>query len=186
MTVLTREAAMTRASSGPTDYDGDFTEFVEASWAGLYRTAFLLLGDRGLAEDLAQTALTKTYTAWTRIEDRSAARAYAQRTLINTAASWFRRKGWRNERPTVDLPEAVDVRSPGARSEMMDALAQLPPRQRAVIVLRYYEDSSVSETADALGCSVGTVKSQTFEALTKLRTLLGDAELTDAMETNHG
>jgi RNA polymerase sigma-70 factor (sigma-E family) len=186
MTVPIKEARMTRASSGPTNYDGDFTEFVQASWAGLYRTAFMLLGDRGLAEDLAQTALTKTYAAWTRIDDRSAARAYAQRTLINTAASWFRRKGWRNERPTVVLPEASEARDPGARSEMMDALAQLPPRQRAVVVLRYYEDLSVAETANALGCSTGTVKSQTFEAFTKLRILLGDAAISDTLETNHG
>jgi RNA polymerase sigma-70 factor (sigma-E family) len=177
---------MARAASGPTDYDGDFTEFVEASWAGLYRTAFMLLGDRGLAEDLAQTALTKTYTAWTRIDDRSAARAYAQRTLVNTASSWFRRKGWRNERPTLDLPEALHAHNVGARLEVMDALAQLPPRQRAVIVLRYYEDLPVAETADALGCSTGTVKSQTFEALAKLRILLGDAELSDALETDRG
>lgn len=75
---------MGRESSDWSSEDGDFTEFVQASWPGLYRTAFMLLGDRGLAEDLAQTALTKTYTAWTRIENRSSARAYAHRTLLNT------------------------------------------------------------------------------------------------------
>lgn len=107
----------------PPSHDGDFTEFVQASWPGLYRTAYLLVGDRGLAEDLAQTALAKTYAAWSRIDHRSAAPAYATRTLINTASSWFRK-----------------------------------PRQRAVVVLRFYEDLSVAETAEALGCSAGTVK----------------------------
>lgn len=180
---------MGRGSSGLLPDVGDFTEFVQASWPGLYRTAFMLLGDRGLAEDLAQTALTKTYAAWTRIEDRSAARAYAHRTLVNTAASWFRRKGWRKEYPTAELPDSSGpsgARDVGARSEMMDALSRLPPRQRAVVVLRFYEDLSVAETADALGCSVGTVKSQTFEAFSKLRTLLGDATLFETPGAHRG
>ncbi|KRF36510.1 SigE family RNA polymerase sigma factor [Nocardioides sp. Soil805] len=165
---------MARSPSGRT-HDGDFTEFVQASWPGLYRTAFLLVGDRQLAEDLAQTALAKTYAAWSRIEDRAAAPAYARRTLVNTASSWFRTKGWRNELPTDDLPDASYTRDPSTRPAVVDALGQLPPRQRAVVVLRYYEDLSVAETADALGCSTGTVKSQTFEAFAKLRVLLGDA-----------
>ena len=166
--------------------DGEFTEFVHVAWPGLYRSAYLLLGDPGLAEDLAQTALAKTYTAWARIEDRSSARAYAQRTLVNTASSWFRKRGWRNERPSPDLPERPDARHPGARIEIMEALAQLPPRQRAVVVLRYYEDLSVAETADALGCSTGTVKSQTFEAFAKLRPLLGDAAIPETLGVHRG
>ncbi|HXH79789.1 SigE family RNA polymerase sigma factor [Nocardioides sp.] len=165
---------MARPPSGST-YDGDFTEFVQASWPGLYRTAYLLMGERALAEDLAQTALAKTYAAWSRIDDRSAAPAYARRTLVNTAASWFRKKGWRNELPSAELPETAYSLDPSTRPAVIDALAQLPPRQRAVVVLRYYEDLSVAETADALGCSTGTVKSQTFEAFAKLRVLLGDA-----------
>lgn len=166
--------------------DDDFTELVQASWPGLFRSAYLLVGDRGLAEDLAQTALAKTYAAWPRIEDRSAARAYAQRTLINTASSWFRKRGWRNERPTADLPEGSDHRHPGARVEVMEALAQLPARQRAVVVLRYYEDLSVAETADHLGCSTGTVKSQTFDALATLRTLLGEAAVPETLGAHRG
>ncbi len=165
---------MARSPSG-TRHDADFTEFVQASWPGLYRTAFLLVGDRQLAEDLAQTALAKTYAAWSRIQDRAAAPAYARRTLVNTASSWFRTKGWRNELPTDDLPEAAYTKDPSTRPAVIDALGRLPPRQRAVVVLRYYEDLSVAETADALGCSTGTVKSQTFEAFAKLRVLLGDA-----------
>ena len=177
---------MVRVRSDSSSRDGDFTELVQASWPGLYRSAYLLVGDRGLAEDLAQTALAKTYVAWSRIEDRSAARAYAHRTLINTASSWFRKRGWRNERPTADLPEGADFRHPGARVEVMEALAQLPTRQRAVVVLRYYEDLSVAETADALGCSTGTVKSQTFEALAKLRTQLGEAAVPETLGAHRG
>jgi RNA polymerase sigma-70 factor (sigma-E family) len=162
-------------------HDGDFTEFVQASWPGLYRTAYLLLGDRELAEDLAQTALAKTYAAWSRIDARSAAPAYARRTLINTASSWFRKKGWRNELPTSSMPEASYALDPSIRPAVIDALGQLPPRQRAVVVLRYYEDLSVAETAEALGCSAGTVKSQTFEAFAKLRVLLGDAVIPETL-----
>lgn len=161
--------------------DGDFTEFVHASWPGLYRTAYLLLGDRGLAEDLAQTALAKTYAAWSRIDEPSAAPAYARRTLINTASSWFRKKGWRNELPTMTMPDTAVISDPSTRPAVIDALRELPPRQRAVVVLRFYEDLSVNETADALGCSTGTVKSQTFEAFAKLRVLLGDAVIPETL-----
>ena len=165
--------------------DAEFTEFVQASWPGLYRTAYLLLGDRELAEDLAQTALAKTYAAWSRIDDRAAAPAYARRTLVNTASSWFRKKGWRNELPTESIPEAGHELDPSTRPAVIDALAQLPPRQRAVVVLRYYEDLSVAETADALGCSPGTVKSQNFEAFAKLRVLLGDAVIPETLGAHH-
>lgn len=168
-----------------TDHDGHFTEFVQASWPALYRTAYLLLGDRELAEDLAQTALAKTYAAWPRIDDRAAAPAYARRVLINTASSWFRKKGWRNELPTSTMPESAYASDPSTRPAVIDALSQLPPRQRAVVVLRFYEDLSVAETADALGCSGGTVKSQTFEAFAKLRVLLGDAVIPETLGAHH-
>ena len=171
---------MARPPNGSTD-DGDFTEFVQASWPALYRTAYLLLGDRGLAEDLAQTALAKTFAAWSRIDHRAAAHAYAKRTLINTATSWFRKKGWRNELPSDELPETAYATDPSTRPAVLDALGQLPPRQRAVVVLRFYEDLSVAETAGALGCSTGTVKSQTFEAFAKLRVLLGDAVIPETL-----
>ncbi len=175
---------MARPPSGA-PHHADFTEFVQASWPGLYRTAFMLVGDRGLAEDLAQTALAKTYAAWSRIDDRAAAPAYARRTLVNTASSWFRKKGWRNELPTASMPETAYALDPSSRPAVIDALGQLPPRQRAVVVLRFYEDLSVSETADALGCSVGTVKSQTFEAFAKLRVLLGDAVIPETLGAHH-
>jgi RNA polymerase sigma-70 factor (sigma-E family) len=155
--------------------DADYTEFVHASWPALYRTAYLMLGDRGLAEDLVQTALAKTYTSWGKVRDLGAARAYARTTMVNTATSWFRKKGWRNEQPTDHLQEKGYDHDPTVRPALMQALAQLPPRQRAVVVLRFYDDLSVADTARALGCAEGTVKSQTSEALATLRTLLGEA-----------
>lgn len=155
--------------------DAEFTEFVHASWASLHRTAYLMLGDRAEAEDLVQTTLAKTYASWSKVRDVEAAPGYARTVLVNTAASWFRKKSWRNERPTASLPDHPHETDPTDRPALIDALAQLPPRQRAVIVLRYYDDLTVSQTAAALGCSDGTVKSQTSDALTKLRGLLGDA-----------
>ncbi|KRF13864.1 RNA polymerase subunit sigma-70 [Nocardioides sp. Soil797] len=175
---------MARPPSGSA-HDGDFTEFVTATWPGLYRTGYLLLGDHELAEDLAQTALAKTYAAWSRIEHAAAAPAYARRTLINTASGWFRKKGWRNELPTETIPETGYASDPSTRPAVIDALGQLPPRQRAVVVLRFYEDLSVAETAEALGCSAGTVKSQTFEAFAKLRVLLGDAIIPETLGAHH-
>src|SRR3954451_21375159 len=155
--------------------DEAFTEFVVASWPSLYRTAYLMLGDRGLAEDLVQTSLAKTYASWGKVRDVGAARSYARTTLVNTAASWFRKRGWRAERPTETVESASYDEDPRVRPALMAALAELPPRQRAVVVLRFYEDLSVADTALALHCSQGTVKSQTSDALTKLRGLLGEA-----------
>lgn len=153
--------------------DADFTELVQACWPGLFRTAYLLVGDHGLAEDLTQSALAKTYASWSKVRTLEAAPAYARTVLVNTAASWFRKRGWRNERPTERLPESGYDADLSARPTVVAALAQLPPRQRAVVVLRYYDDLGVADVAAALGISEGTVKSQTSDALRKLRTLLG-------------
>ena len=169
--------------SPPTD--ADFTEFVHASWPSLYRTAYLLLGDRAEAEDLVQTALAKTYASWGKVRDLSAAPGYARTTLVNTATSWFRRKSWRNERPTDVLPESSDHPDLTDRPALMDALAQLAPRQRAVVVLRYYDDVSVAETALALRISEGTVKSQASDALARLRVLLGGAVAPQTQGAHH-
>ncbi|HWM74684.1 MAG TPA: SigE family RNA polymerase sigma factor [Nocardioides sp.] len=165
--------------------DGEFTQFAHATWASLYRTAYLLLGDRGEAEDLVQTALAKTYAAWPKVRDVHAAPGYARTVLVNTASSWFRKRSWRNERPTAVLPDLVDEHDPSDRPALMSALAVLPPRQRAVVVLRYYEDLSVAQAASALGISEGTVKSQTSDALARLRTLLGDAVVPHTLGANH-
>jgi RNA polymerase sigma-70 factor (sigma-E family) len=159
--------------------DEEFAELVHACWASLYRTAYLMLGDAADAEDLVQTALAKTYASWRKVRSVDAAPGYARTTLVNTAASWFRKKGWRNERPTDVLPEAAHASHLDSdlsdRRTVIDALGTLPPRQRAVVVLRFYEDLSVAQVAHALGITEGTVKSQTSEALSKLRVLLGDS-----------
>ena len=155
--------------------DEDFAELVEATWPGLYRTAYLLLGEHHLAEDLVQTSLAKTYVSWSKVREPAAAAGYARVVLANTASSWFRRRSWRNERPAAQLPEpAARGPEPSDRPAVVAALRTLPPRQRAVVVLRYYADLSVREVADALGISEGTVKSQTSHALSSLRTVLGD------------
>ena len=165
--------------------DGEFTEFAHASWASLYRTAYLMLGDAAEAEDLVQTALAKTYAAWPKVRDVKAAPGFARTVLVNTASSWFRRRSWRNERPTEALPDVVEERDPSDRPAVMSALAALPPRQRAVIVLRYYEDLSVAQAASALDISEGTVKSQTSDALARLRTLLGDSVVPHSLGATH-
>ncbi|MBM7517801.1 SigE family RNA polymerase sigma factor [Nocardioides nitrophenolicus] len=172
-----------RASRGPTDEE--FAALVHAAWPSLYRTAVLLVRDHALAEDLVQTALAKTYARWSAIRDVGAARAYARRALVTTATSWFRRRSFHGERPTAELPEPDtdhDPRGPtGDRIDLLAALARLAPRQRAVVVLRYYDDLSVEETAELLGVTTGTVKSQTSAALGNLRRLLGDdVDLPDA------
>jgi RNA polymerase sigma-70 factor (sigma-E family) len=154
--------------------DAEFAALVQAWWPGLYRTAYLLLGDHHLAEDLTQTALAKTYASWSRVRDLDAAPGYARVVLARTAASWFRRRSWRNELPTETLPELGHEHEPSDRPAVVAALAALPPRQRAVVVLRWYDDLSVREVADALGITEGTVKSQTSHALASLRRLLGD------------
>lgn len=167
-----------------TDITG-FTEFVQATWPGLYRTAYLMLGDHQLAEDLTQTALAKTYASWRKVKDPGAAPAYARVVMANTAASWFRRRSWRNELPTETLPESGVDHDPSTGPALLDALATLAPRQRAVVVLRYYDDLSVREVAHALEISEGTVKSQTSDALARLRALLGDAVVPHTLGAHH-
>ena len=155
--------------------DAEFCEFVAAVWAPLYRTAFLMVGEHALAEDVVQTALTNTYVAWHRVREREAARAYARSAVVNSAITLFRVRARRREQVTSEVPESTYSPDPSTRPVLLEALRQLPPRQRAVVVLRYYEDLSVAQVADTLGCSPGTVKSQTSDALAKLRVLLGDA-----------
>ncbi|WP_395695525.1 SigE family RNA polymerase sigma factor [Nocardioides sp.] len=151
-----------------------FEEFVAASADRLVRSAYLLCGDRGDAEDIVQTALLRTARRW-RVA-RQAPEAYARRVVVNLA-----KDRWRNlaRRPVVapiddvDPPAAVSVVDGVLdRDELLRAAAQLPPGQRAVLVLRFFDDLPVDETAAALGCSPGTVKSQTSRALERLRAAL--------------
>ena len=148
-----------------------FRDFVTARGAALLRTAYLLVGDRGRAEDLLQTALVKTYVAWSRIRDIGALEAYVRRTMANTAVSWWRGRRFR-ERPveTVpDQPERDETADGAERDAMWAYLRELPTKQRAVLVLRYYEGLSEAETAQVLGVSRGTVKSHASRALAALR-----------------
>lgn len=149
----------------------EFRDFVAARGAALHRTAYLLVGDWALAEDLVQTALVKTYLAWQRLGGIAAVEPYTRKVLLNTATSGFRRR-WNGERPTGELPP-VPV-SDGAeehaeRDRLWQVVRSLPPRQRAVLVLRYYEDLSEVETARLLDISLGTVKSQCARAMETLR-----------------
>lgn len=147
----------------------EFEEFVHARSTALLRTAYLLTRDHALAEDLVQSALTRAWFAWSRIEGHP--EAYVRRILFNTFASWWRRK-WNGEHATEELPEPGTPDGTGASDtghDLWQAMDRLPRRQRAVVVLRYFEDLTEVETAHLLGCSVGTVKSQTSKALAKLR-----------------
>lgn len=146
----------------------DFDEFVVTRSFALLRTAYLLTHDHGKAEDLVQTALAKAWFVWGRIDGDP--ERYVRKVLINTFASSWRRK-WRGELPTEVLPEPPPVSDRGfeERHDLWLAVSGLPRRQRAVVVLRYFEDLSEAETAIQLGCSVGTVKSQLSKALAKLR-----------------
>lgn len=149
-----------------------FDAFVTARSRPLLKAAWLLTGDWQLAEDLLQTALAKSYLAWGRVHHAGNEEAYVRRVLVTTYSTWWRR-AWRAEQPTGEVPEVADPGDPYAGVDLQQAvlvaLGQLPRRQRAVIVLRYYCDLSEAETAQSLSCSVGTVKSQAAKGLTKLR-----------------
>ncbi|GIF64872.1 hypothetical protein Ais01nite_29070 [Asanoa ishikariensis] len=155
--------------------EDDFREFVAARSPALLRTAYLLTGDWATAEDLLQTALTKIYLAWRRLGEIEAVEPYARRVLVNTSISWWRRR-WHGERPTEVLPEravADRVDEQLERDALWRHVQALPARQRAVLVLRFYEDMSEAQTAAILDISTGTVKSQTSRALSTLRGRLG-------------
>jgi len=163
------------AGSSALDYPC-FREYVAARSRSLLRAAYLLTGNIADAEDLVQSALAKTYQAWDRIEDRAALDGYVRRAMVNTHISWWRRRRV-EEFPTDEVPDQV-VADPSGDSDMADtlrrAIDRLPQRMRAAVVLRYYEDMTEAEVADALGVSLGTVKSTVSRAVAKLRI---DAEL---------
>jgi RNA polymerase sigma-70 factor (sigma-E family) len=147
--------------------DADFDAFVIARSSALLRTAYLLTRDVHLAEDLLQTALAKAWFSWRRIDGDP--EPYVRRILVNASISWWR-KSWTHETPTEFLTEpTVRPDAPADVQDLMQALGRLPRRQRAVVVLRYVEDRTEAETADLMGCSVGTVKSQSSKALAHLR-----------------
>ena len=151
----------------------DFADFVEQWSPALLRVAYLLTGDRWSAEDLLQAALLKTSRRWSKIADRQAAYPYVRRVLVTTQASWLRRRRVTevliDQLPDDHSPYGDPATVPG---RAVAALEVLPPRMRAVIVLRYYEDLSEAETAAALCCSIGSVKSQASRGLARLRSVL--------------
>lgn len=151
--------------------DADFAAFVVASVPGLRRTAYLMCGDWDRAADITQEALIRMYVAWPRLDRDRDIRAYARRTAVRIAIDQSRRRSSR-EAPTLDLvddPVADFASRLVDRELLMAALADLPARQRACVVLRYYDDLSVESVAKALGCRTGTVKSQTARGLEALR-----------------
>lgn len=158
--------------------DEAFVAFVTTRGGALFRTAALLTGDRHAGQDLLQTTLTKTFLSWRRIRDPGAAEAFARTTMVRTFVS-SRRRRWRNERAVADVPDVTAGDHAGEvaeRDRLRRAMALLPPGQRAVLVLRFFDDLSVDQTAVLLDCSQGTVKSQTSRALQSLRDRLTDGE----------
>ncbi|GAA4716309.1 SigE family RNA polymerase sigma factor [Pedococcus ginsenosidimutans] len=164
--------AVTEAKLGPT-----FEEYVATRGASLLHTAWLLTGDHQRAEDLVQTALGKTWPHWSHIavSEGGSYDAYVRKVMMTTYIAWWRRR-WTAEYPTASLPErpasasgTPEAETTERRRDLLAALAPLPRGQRAVVVLRYFYDLSEAQTAEALGCTVGTVKSQSSRALAALR-----------------
>ncbi|MCU1589593.1 MAG: polymerase sigma-70 factor, sigma-E family [Frankiales bacterium] len=153
--------------------DEGFDVFVLGASRRLLRTAFLLVGDRGTAEDLLQDVLERMYARWSRIDDPH---AYARRAIAHAATNRWRTRRRHAEVPLGERDAAAGTEPESACRDVLAALATLPPGQRAVVILRFFDDLSIDQTAAALGCSTGTVKSQTARALPRLRALLAFAE----------
>jgi RNA polymerase sigma-70 factor (sigma-E family) len=162
-----------------------FVEFAGSARDRLRRTAYLLCGDWDRASDLVQEALIRVYVRWPRLERRGGELAYARKAVVSAYLDQVRRRS-STERPQETDHTAAsgeDVATEVAtRQALMDALAQLPPRQRACVVLRYFEDLSVEQTAALLGCTEGTVKSQTSRALFSLRSMFEDSPFGELVE----
>ncbi|MFB7335945.1 SigE family RNA polymerase sigma factor [Streptomyces adustus] len=160
--------------------DEEFRAFVAGRWPRLMRTAFLLTGERHAAEDLVQSTLEKTFVAWRRVGSADDPEAYVRRVMINAHARRHRRKLREFLAPRDDSGLAHEIADTGDRISQADdrnallkALVQLPPRQRQAVVLRYWEDLTESQTAEAMGCSVGAVKSNAAKGIAKLRAVPG-------------
>lgn len=150
-----------------------FRQFVEGSWNRLLRTAYLLTGDHGAAEDLVQTALMRTYRHWSRVEAYEAPEAYVRRVMVNVNISaWRRRKAVVHVMAEPPEPRAVagdHQNTYAVRDELWRAVCAMSPRMRTAFVLRYFEDLTEAEVASVMGCAVGTVKSQIARGLARLR-----------------
>lgn len=160
-----------RPTGGTTGPGPDFESWLLAREPALQRLATLLTDDRHAAQDLVQTTLAKMYLAWPRLRDRDQVDAYARRVLLNEHRSAWRRP-WRRREQVTDVVPDVPVETPeydGRREVVWAHVRSLPPRQRAVVVLRYFEQLSEAEIAEVLGIAPGTVKSQASRALAALR-----------------
>jgi RNA polymerase sigma-70 factor (sigma-E family) len=160
--------------------DAEFTAWMDARQRSLLRTAYLISGDPHIAEDLVQTTLAKLYLAWERVSDREHVDAYARKVLLNEYRSLWRRP-WRRREQTTDAPPDSaggdhDAVYDGQRDALWQLVQSLPLRQRAVVVLRYYEGLSEREIAEVLDIAPGTVKSQASRALVNLRGQLSTLE----------
>ncbi|WP_067437347.1 SigE family RNA polymerase sigma factor [Nocardioides jensenii] len=165
--------------------DAEFSDWMAARQAALLRTAYLLTGDHHGAEDLVQQTLAKVYLTWGKVRDRDAIDGYARRILVNENNSIWRRAWKKRETVSDQVPDWVpahDAYDEGRSSALWNLVQTLPRRQRAAVVLRYYEELSEAETADVLGVSVGTVKSQTSRALATLRTNAPDHGISRALD----
>ena len=167
-------------------YEG-FREFFAARRSALSRAAFLLTGDHSEAEDLLQGALTKTVARWRKVSTGDNPEGYVRQVMLNDVRSRWRQRRRGVEHPVGEMADSVDGYELEAeavdRSVLAAALRQLTPKQRSVLYLRFYEDMSETETAETLGCAIGTVKSQTHDALAKLRSVAPElVDDTDAAE----
>ncbi|MDG6101206.1 SigE family RNA polymerase sigma factor [Dactylosporangium aurantiacum] len=155
--------------------DAQYVEFVRARSHALLRSAYLLTGDQHLAEDLVQEALARTHRAWRRLHEGGNAEAYARKVMYHTQVSFWRRRRAPESMPG-DLPETAGgtdlAETSSQRVVLEQALRSLSPKQRAVVVLRYFEDQTEAATAELLGVSVGTVKTQGARGLERLRALV--------------
>jgi RNA polymerase sigma-70 factor (sigma-E family) len=153
-----------------------FTDFVQLRGTALARTAYLIVGDRHRSEDVLQTALAETYLRWHRLRQPEAAEAYVRKAIVTTNAAWWRRRA-STELPHDNVPDGVlydGTDEVVERHTVLELLHELSPRQRAVIVLRFFDDLSEYDVAQALGCSVGSVKQHTARGLDRLRALMHD------------
>lgn len=150
----------------------DYADFYASEWPRLFRVTYAICGDVGQAEDAVQSAMARAYASWRRIRSAQVPAAYVRRIAVNEVLGVRRRGWWRFERsghlPDVEVAASAEQELVD-RAELWEQLLSLAPRQRAVLVLRYYGDLSEQQIADALGCSRGTVKSQASDALATLR-----------------